>query len=73
MTHLQYTDLVIRCTACNGDGYVEIGTEELPCSECDGTGQRLTEAGKVIYRLVQPLIERAIEVHEFRYHRRELI
>ena len=48
----------------------EHGTEELPCGECDGTGKRLTETGEVLYRLVQPLIERAIEAHERRYHRR---
>jgi hypothetical protein len=91
MTQLQYTDLAIRCDACNGAGYVynpdwrdvsmlkwtdtevhmfvlEHGYEELPCGECDGTGERLTETGEVLYRLVQPLISRAIKAHERRYH-----
>ncbi len=81
--NLQYTDLVLRCEACNGSGYVynpdwrdvdfagwtpaEIreftrthGNEELECGECDGTGERLTDAGEALYRAMLPMVQRAI-------------
>lgn len=45
--------LEVFCETCNGRGDLWAGDGGKPCGECHGTGQRLTEQGRVMLLFMQ--------------------